>query len=181
MRGVARLISSASSKLVKIGPGRNVNSPVFWEYTWAPVKSLGNRSGVNCTRVKRQSRDLASALISVVFPVPGKSSSRICPPHSRHKMTLSMTSPFPLITVSMLVFSRSCSRRMVSCSIVFRSTPRNKRKSNRFVACFLVLRVLLYHISHRKARKHHVFSVVLPMKYGGGCPGSFSSTGLPVR
>jgi hypothetical protein len=30
VRGVARLISSASSTLVKIAPGRNWNSPSFW-------------------------------------------------------------------------------------------------------------------------------------------------------
>ena len=48
--GGVRLISSASSRLVKTGPSRNSNAAVRASKTSEPVTSLGMRSGVNCTR-----------------------------------------------------------------------------------------------------------------------------------
>ena len=66
--GEARLISSASTMLAKMGPGRNSNSPLFWLKTLTPVTSLGSRSGVNWTRANRQSMDRASDLASSVLP-----------------------------------------------------------------------------------------------------------------
>ena len=72
--GDARLISSTSSRFANTGPGRNSNSFVRWLKTFTPVTSEGSRSGVNCRRENEQSIDRASALASIVFPTPGKSS-----------------------------------------------------------------------------------------------------------
>src|SRR5215471_14185427 len=72
--GEARLISSTSSRFAKTGPGRNSNSFVRWLKTLTPVTSEGSRSGVNCRRENEQSIERASALASIVFPTPGKSS-----------------------------------------------------------------------------------------------------------
>src|SRR3990172_3200377 len=47
VRGLERLISSASTILAKIGPGRNLKSPLVWLYIDDPVISVGSRSGVN--------------------------------------------------------------------------------------------------------------------------------------
>ena len=69
--GEERLISSASTMLAKIGPGRNSKAVVFWSNTLTPVTSLGSRSGVNWMRVKRQLTERASALASRVLPTPG--------------------------------------------------------------------------------------------------------------
>src|SRR3984893_2810591 len=72
--GEARLISSTSSRLAKTGPGLNSNSFERWLKTFTPVTSDGNRSGVNCMRENDMSSERASALASMVFPTPGKSS-----------------------------------------------------------------------------------------------------------
>src|SRR6058998_744698 len=72
--GEARLISSTRSRFAKTGPGRNSNSFVRWLNTFTPVTSEGSRSGVNCSRENEQSIERASALASIVFPTPGKSS-----------------------------------------------------------------------------------------------------------
>ncbi len=52
VRGVARFISSAKSTFVNAGPLRNSNCAVASLNTLTPVTSEGNRSGVNCTRLK---------------------------------------------------------------------------------------------------------------------------------
>src|SRR5918999_595996 len=81
--GEARLISSTSSRFAKTGPGRNSNSFVRWSYTLTPVTSDGRRSGVNCRRENSRSSERASALASIVFPTPGKSSMIRCPSATR--------------------------------------------------------------------------------------------------
>ena len=69
--GVARLISSASTTWLTTGPGRNSNSWVFWLKIERPVTSVGSRSGVNWMRRNEHPRLFASALASIVLPVPG--------------------------------------------------------------------------------------------------------------
>src|SRR5687767_12764239 len=81
--GGARLISSPSTRFANTGPGRNSNSFERWLKTFTPVTSEGNRSGVNWTREKEQSSERASALASIVFPTPGKSSMIRCPSATR--------------------------------------------------------------------------------------------------
>src|SRR5437773_6592621 len=85
--GEARLISSTSSRFVKTGPGRNLNSFERWLKTLTPVTSDGSRSGVNCSREKEQSIERASAFASIVFPTPGKSSMIRWPSATRHSTT----------------------------------------------------------------------------------------------
>src|SRR6266702_3150970 len=72
--GDARLISSASRRLAKTGPGRNSKSFERWLKTLTPVTSDGSRSGVNWMREKDVSSERASAFASIVLPTPGKSS-----------------------------------------------------------------------------------------------------------
>jgi hypothetical protein len=48
--GVVRLISSASTMLVKSGPGLNTKSPVFGSHTETPSTSDGSMSEVNWMR-----------------------------------------------------------------------------------------------------------------------------------
>jgi hypothetical protein len=75
VRGEARLISSASSTCVKIGPLWNEKEPWPGSSTSEPMMSLGSRSGVNCTRAKLTWNTRAIALASVVLPTPGTSST----------------------------------------------------------------------------------------------------------
>ena len=60
VRGVARLISSASTTLANIGPGRNSNSPRCWSKTVEPVTSPGSRSAVHWMRRKLQAERSAA-------------------------------------------------------------------------------------------------------------------------
>ncbi len=76
MRGDARLISSTSTTLAKIGPARKSHAPVAGPYTDVPVTSAGSRSGVHCTRPNRPPIAAASDLASSVLPVPGTPSTQ---------------------------------------------------------------------------------------------------------
>ena len=58
----ARLISSASSRLVKTGPSDVVNSPVFWLKMRVPTRSAGTRSGVNWMRLNSPPIDVGERL-----------------------------------------------------------------------------------------------------------------------
>src|ERR1700733_8394858 len=98
--GEARLISSPSTMLAKIGPGLTSNSRSSWLKALTPVRSPGSRSGVNWTRRTEQSIERASALASSVLPTPGTSSIRMCPSASRTVIASRMASGLPEITVS---------------------------------------------------------------------------------
>ena len=69
--GGARLISSASRRLAKIGPGRNTNSVVRWSKICEPVTSPGIRSGVNWMRAKRSEVACANERAISVLASPG--------------------------------------------------------------------------------------------------------------
>ena len=69
--GGARLISSASRRLAKIGPGRNVNSLARWSKIDEPVTSDGIRSGVNWMREKSSDVACANERAIIVFARPG--------------------------------------------------------------------------------------------------------------
>ncbi len=100
VRGVARLISSASKIWVKIGPGRNSNSAVRWLKIDVPVTSLGSKSGVHCTRLNEQPTLRDSARASIVLATPGTSSSKIWPPASQETNDNTSCFRFPTITFS---------------------------------------------------------------------------------
>ena len=101
VRGIARLISSTSTIVAKIGPGRNVNSRVFWSKIESPVTSVGCRSGVHWIRAKLAPSTLcAIARARIVFAVPGTSSSRTCPPDMSAARTSTISSCLPTTTRS---------------------------------------------------------------------------------
>ena len=102
VRGVARLISSASRMLTNTGPGRNSKPLVCWLNTLTPVMSLGSRSGVHCSRLKLMPMLAAVARASIVLPVPGTSSMSTCPWHSMAAISSSICGRLPTMTVSTL-------------------------------------------------------------------------------
>ena len=98
VRGVARLISSASRIFVNTGPLLNSKFSVRALNMLRPVTSEGSRSGVNCMREKAQSSDLASDLAMTVLPVPGTSSSSTWPRAIIAHSISSTVSLFPTMT-----------------------------------------------------------------------------------
>ena len=98
--GVARLISSARTTWAMIGPGRNSNSWVWRLKIDRPVTSDGNRSGVNWMRRKLQPRLRATALASIVLPVPGTSSISRWPRHRRATSVRRTSWRLPMMTRS---------------------------------------------------------------------------------
>src|SRR3972149_6867378 len=79
-RGLLRLISSARTMFANRGPGEKVKLLLSESKMWTPTTSWGSRSLVNWMRrnVPEMLADIARA--RVVFPVPGMSSRRMCPP-----------------------------------------------------------------------------------------------------
>jgi hypothetical protein len=112
VRGVARLISSASRMWLKAGPGRNSNWRVFWLKTETPVMSFGSRSGVHWTRLNSSPVLVARARASMVLPVPGASSISTCPSHSSAINNRSMTGRFPTMTFSTLSIAAPANSRI---------------------------------------------------------------------
>ncbi len=101
--GGVRLISSASTMLAKIGPGRKVNlrrpvSGSSWRMS-VPVMSAGIRSGVNCMRLKERCRIFDTVLTSSVLARPGTPTSRQWPRLNMAMSNCSMTSFWPTITL----------------------------------------------------------------------------------
>ena len=70
-----------------------------------PVISEGITSGVSCILPKAQPHERAMAETRRVFPTPGTSSIRICPPVSIAAITSSMDFLLPTITFSTLSIS----------------------------------------------------------------------------
>src|SRR3954468_10691996 len=90
--GEARLISSTSTTLAKIGPGRNSKRLSRWLKTFVPTTSAGSRSAVHWMRANCKSVARASARASVVLPTPGRSSSRMWPSAAMHTSASSSSS-----------------------------------------------------------------------------------------
>jgi hypothetical protein len=92
--GVARLISSASTSWLKMGPGRKLNwrRPVLGSSmtTLVPVMSAGMRSGVNWMREKGRLNVRPRVRTSSVLPRPGTPSSSTCP-SAKSAISVSMT------------------------------------------------------------------------------------------
>ncbi len=104
--GGVRLISSASSRLVKTGPSRNSNSAVRASKISDPVTSPGIRSGVNCTRLVSRSSAAATVRTSSVFATPGTPSSSTCPRASRAITMPDTTASWPTTTLPTSARSR---------------------------------------------------------------------------
>ena len=67
-----------------------------------PVISEGSRSGVHCIRLNVQSNELAIDRASMVLPMPGTSSTNICPPLSKAASIISIRSSLPTNTFPIL-------------------------------------------------------------------------------
>src|SRR5256885_5247760 len=127
VRGVARLTSSASTILAKIGPATNSKVTSFWLNTLEPVMSEGSRSGVHWMRRNVPPTDVAKARASIVLPVPGRSWRRTWPRSEEH--TSELQSP---------------------CNLVCRLLLEKKKKDQ------LVARRLLEHQANQDRRVEHV-------------------------
>jgi hypothetical protein len=112
--GGVRLISSASSRLVKTGPSRKVNSLALASQISEPVTSPGIRSGVNCTRVDCSASVWARVRTSSVFAVPGTPSSSTWPRQSSATTSPVTAASWPTTTLATSV--RTWARAARACS-----------------------------------------------------------------
>src|SRR5512134_401352 len=92
--------------LANRGPGENVKLRLSASKMWTPRTSCGRRSLVNCTRRNVPEMLAAMARANVVFPVPGRSSRRMCPPARKEASASSTASRFPRRTDSTLSRNR---------------------------------------------------------------------------
>ena len=97
--GAARLISSASSRFVKIGPLWMRKSLVRWSRISEPMMSEGSRSTVNWIRAKWRSIVLDSTATSSVLASPGTPWSSRWPPVKSAISSRSTTTSWPTTTV----------------------------------------------------------------------------------
>ena len=97
----ARLISSAKTRLAKMGPGWKTKrrAPSISWRMGLPVMSPGSRSGVNWMRLASSPQAAARPLTSSVFPRPGRPSTRMCPEARMPVMTCSMSCCWPKRTL----------------------------------------------------------------------------------
>src|SRR5579872_1889360 len=93
--GGVRLISSASSNWVKIGPLVRMKVLVWKLNRFVPSTSPGIRSGVNWIRPNCSDRLAANVRAISVLAVPGTPSSRMWPPTRRLVSIRSITSSWP--------------------------------------------------------------------------------------
>src|SRR5215470_15362138 len=115
--GVARLISSASSSWVKIGPAwycARVRPCSSGTSAKPPVMSAGIRSGVNWMRAKLKPVTAPSVRTRSVLPIPGVPSSKTCPSQIKAISNWSMTSRWP--TTAFAISARARERASSSCS-----------------------------------------------------------------
>ena len=129
VRGVARLISSASTRLAKIGPGLKSKSLVRWSKTSLPVTSPGSRSGVHCTRAKRRPSAAARVRTSSVLATPGTSSISTCPSASSATSSSLTCSCLPTMTCSTAPLTSRASRSTSAVSVRPCRSPRSGRSS----------------------------------------------------
>ena len=97
------MISSARTRLAKIGPGRYARSLppcAFVTTRLVPITSLGIRSGVNWMREKLPPVSRARVRTIWVFPRPGAPSSSTLPPARSAPTTPRITSSWPKITAA---------------------------------------------------------------------------------
>src|SRR4051812_46872676 len=156
--GEARLISSTSTTLAKIGPGRNSKRLSRWLKTLVPTRSAGSRSAVPWTRAKARSSERAMARASVVLPTPGRSSTSTWPSATSATRTSSSTS----VRTSQARRTFSATRRMVSAAS---SSSEGETCSGTLMAGpapGLRLRIERSPSGHLRAQRDHLF------KDGGG-------------
>ena len=94
----ARLISSASTRLAKIGPSSVSNASLDGRHTRVPTMSPGMRSGVNWSRLKVPPIASARVRTARVFATPGTPSRRTCPRARRPTSIRSTMRSWPTTT-----------------------------------------------------------------------------------
>src|SRR5580693_3301660 len=115
--GGVRLISSASSSWVKIGPLVRMKVLVWKLNRLVPITSPGIRSGVNWMRPNCSASPPANARVIKVLAVPGTPSSRMWPPTRRLVSRRSMTSSCPTTALRTSARTASVTARMPCTSI----------------------------------------------------------------
>ena len=126
----ARLISSASTQLAKMGPRLMLNSPVRGLKICVPITSAGNRSGVNWMRWKLSRSPCANVRTASVLARPGTPSSRTCPAVKRPMSRRSTMPRWPMMTFSISRYRGS-------------SRPRISRAARLIWAASVLMRLLL--------------------------------------
>ena len=94
----ARLISSASTRLAKIGPSSVSKRSADDRQTWVPTMSAGIRSGVNCNRENVPPKVSASVRTASVLATPGTPSSSTWPRASSPTIIRSTIGSWPTTT-----------------------------------------------------------------------------------
>src|SRR6266542_2671480 len=168
--GDARLISSTSRRCANTGPARNSNSFVRWSKTLTPVTSDGSRSGVNWRREKVQSTERESALASIVFPTPGKSSMMRCPSLTRQRTTSLSVSASAWTTCATLSTTRATVRAAedasTRCGLV--SIPHQRQRLIEHRRGDARLRRLRHPPLRRTRDQHHLIVTTVKADIGSG-------------
>src|SRR5262245_24628030 len=115
--GGVRLISSASSSWVKIGPLVSTKALVWKLNRLVPSTSPGIRSGVNWMRPNCSRSPAANARVISVLAVPGTPSSKMWPPTRRLVSIRTMTSFWPTTALRTSLRTPSAMMRMSCTSI----------------------------------------------------------------
>src|SRR5579863_9934028 len=120
--GGVRLISSARTRLWKMGPGKNrttrrlaAPSASSWS-TSVPVMSAGSKSGVNWTRPKERSRASPSDATRSVLASPGTPTSSAWPRAKSATSINSTTASWPTTRTAMASRSLAAASRAFSSS-----------------------------------------------------------------
>ena len=128
VRGVARLISSASTSEDTNGPSWNCSSwppPSVSTSTFVPWMSAGIMSGVNWIRENGTSTAWPIDLTSIVLPSPGTPSSITWPPANSAVSAASSTGSWPTM-------KRCTSRLILSCTSRNRWASRSATSAGSF-------------------------------------------------
>src|SRR5512140_2945900 len=120
--GGVRLISSATSTSVKIGPRVSWKVLVRKSNRFVPSTSPGMRSGVNWTRLNPTPSAAAKARASSVLAVPGTPSTRTCPSERRAVRSRSRAASCPITTLWISTLSAS-TRSRIACSSIGELLP----------------------------------------------------------
>ncbi|CAI8252221.1 MAG: Uncharacterised protein [Flavobacteriaceae bacterium] len=137
----ARLISSAKTKLAKMGPFLMLKSFSFILYIRVPTTSAGNRSGVNCTLLKLPFTALDSVLMASVFAKPGTPSNKMWPWPRSPISNRSIMCFWP--TITLFISMVRISTKALSFSILSFNAPISVGDAVCSIILFSVLRFII--------------------------------------
>ena len=126
-RGAVELVDEDDGREQRSG-GERRRHPAGGSHIPLPVTSAGSRSAVAWIRRQSAPSARARARASVVLPVPGRSSSRMCPPARTAATTSSTRSRRSRTTVPMdCTRPRACARRPCRGGVRSLRGPRDRR------------------------------------------------------